>query len=148
MENIWASVDWSSGLDSVGKVFIIPSDLEDHDDNHNVENTKSDKAETEYLTTSEGNNETSVNTSSAHVSNSGVGVDGNSHSNVSSKDGSAGSSEEGDGSVWEVSWSNLSSHLKDIYGTSEENSEENSPDHEDNVFFSKESFSTLFKKHN
>lgn len=141
-------VDWSSGFDSVGQVFIIPSNFEDHDDNHNVQDTESDKAETKYLTTSEGNNETFVDWSSAHVGNSGVGVYGNSHTNVTSKDGSARSSEEGDGSVWEVSWGNISSHLKDIDGTSEEDSEKDSPDHENNVFFSEESFSTLFKKHN
>lgn len=43
-------------------------------------------------------------TKAAVVGGSCVGEDGNLHTNVSRSDGSEGSNEERDGSVWEVGW--------------------------------------------
>jgi len=51
--------------------------------------------------------------------NSGVGVDGDSHTNVSSNDGCDGSNKVGHGSVWEVSWVLFVVHLKHIDGGAE-----------------------------
>lgn len=57
---VWASVDWSSGIKYLGEVLVVPAGFEEEDDDHDVEDTESDKAETEYLSTSEGSDETFV----------------------------------------------------------------------------------------
>ena len=56
----WALIDWSSGSKDFLEVVVVPAGLEEEDDDHDVEDTESDKAETEYLSTSEGSDETSV----------------------------------------------------------------------------------------
>ena len=73
------------------------------DDEHDVEDSESDKAETEYLSTSEGSKEADVNTFTASEGSSRVGVDGNFHSNPTGKDGGEASSKESNSSVSKVS---------------------------------------------
>lgn len=83
----WAVVDWSSTVKSLSQVVVVPAGFEEKDDDHDVKNTESNKAETEHLSTSESGDETSVDGGAASEGNSGVGVDGNSHTNVTGKDG-------------------------------------------------------------
>ena len=84
---VWASVDWSSGIKDLGEVLVVPAGFEEEDDDHDVENGESNKAETEHLSTSESSDETSVDGAAAGEGNSGVGVDSDSHTNVTGKDG-------------------------------------------------------------
>jgi len=55
---IWALIDWSSSGKGFLEVAVVPAGLEEEDDDHDVEDGESDKAETEYLSTSEGSDET------------------------------------------------------------------------------------------
>ena len=55
---IWALIDWSSSGEGFLEVAVVPAGLEEEDDDHDVEDSESDKAETEYLSTSEGSDET------------------------------------------------------------------------------------------
>lgn len=82
-----AVIDWSSTGKNLLEVVVVPAGFEEEDDDHDVEDTKTDKAETEHLSTSESGNETLMDRGAAGEGNSGVGVDGNSHSNVTGKDG-------------------------------------------------------------
>lgn len=66
---------------------VVPASLEDKDDDHDVKDGKTNKAETEYLSTSESTDESLMDGGSASVGNSGVGIDSDSHSNVTGKDG-------------------------------------------------------------
>ena len=66
---------------------VVPAGFEEKDDDHDVEDTKTDKAETEHLSTSESSDETLVDGAEAGEGNSGVGVDSDSHTNVTGKDG-------------------------------------------------------------
>jgi len=66
---------------------VVPAGFEEKDDDHDVEDTKTDKAETEHLSTSESSDETLVDGAAAGEGNSGVGVDSDSHTNVTGKDG-------------------------------------------------------------
>lgn len=84
---IWASVDWSSRGKNLVEVGVVPAGFEEKDDDHDVENGESNKAETEHLSSSESGDETSVDGRAAGEGDSGVGVDGNSHTNVTGKDG-------------------------------------------------------------
>jgi hypothetical protein len=84
---LWASVDWSSSSKNFSKVTVVPASFEEEDDDHDVEDGESNKAETEHLSTSESSDETSVNGGAAGEGNSGVGVDSDSHTNVTGKDG-------------------------------------------------------------
>lgn len=83
----WAVVDWHTSGKGVGEVLVVPASLEDKDDDHDVKDGKSDKNETEHLSTSESGDETSMAGIGASVGNSGVGVDSDSHSNVTGNDG-------------------------------------------------------------
>lgn len=83
----FALVDWHLSSKSLLKILVIPACFEEKDDDHDVEDTESDKAETEYLSTSESSDETLVDGSAAGEGNSGVGVDSDSHTNVTGKDG-------------------------------------------------------------
>ena len=83
----FALVDWHLGGKSFLKVFVVPACFEEKDDDHDVEDTESDEDETEYLSTSESGDETSVDGAAAGEGNSGVGVDSDSHTNVTGKDG-------------------------------------------------------------
>merc|ERR1719311_379757 len=76
---IWAVVDWSSSSDNLISVSIVPGSLEDEDDDHDVEDTKTDKDESKYLATSVSSDETSVDGFAAAEGNSGVGENSNSH---------------------------------------------------------------------
>jgi hypothetical protein len=144
----WALVDWSTGSKSFGEIFIVPASLEDKDDDHDVKEGKSDKDETEHLSTSESGDETSMGAVSASIGNSGVGIDSDSHSNVTGNDGGHGSGKVGGSSVWEVGWGSLHAHLEEINSGSENDSERAGPDGKPDVFFVKESFGTLKKKEN
>jgi hypothetical protein len=84
---VWASVDWFTGSNGFLEVVVVPAGLEEKDDDHDVKNGKSDKNETEHLSTSESSDETSVDGGAASEGNSGVGVDSDSHTNVTGKDG-------------------------------------------------------------
>jgi hypothetical protein len=139
-------IDWSSSVKSLGEVLVVPASLEDEDDDHDVKEGKSDEDETEHLSTSESGDETSMGGVSAGVGNSGVGVDSDSHSNVTSNDGGNGSGKVRGSSVWEVGWGSLHAHLEEINSGSENDSERAGPDGKPEVFFVKESFSTLRKK--
>jgi len=66
---------------------VVPASFEEEDDDHDVEDGESDKAETEYLSTSEGADEALMDGAAASVGNSGVGIDSDSHTNVTGKDG-------------------------------------------------------------
>ena len=83
----WAVVDWHSSLEGHVEIFVVPASLEDKDDDHDVKDGKSDKDETEHLSTSESGDETSMAGFSTSVGNSGVGIDSDSHSNVTGNDG-------------------------------------------------------------
>lgn len=83
----WAVVDWHTGGKGFGEVLVVPASLEDKDDDHDVKDGKSDKNETEHLSTSESGDETSMAGIGASVGNSGVGVDSDSHANVTGNDG-------------------------------------------------------------
>lgn len=83
----WASADWLSGGESHLQESVVPAGFEEKDDDHDVEDTKTDKAETEHLSTSESSDETLVDGAAAGEGNSGVGVDSDSHTNVTGKDG-------------------------------------------------------------
>lgn len=139
----WAVVDWSTGSKSFGEVFIVPASLEDKDDDHDVKEGKSDKDETEHLSTSESGDETSMGAVSASIGNSGVGIDSDSHSNVTGNDGGHGSGKVGGSSVWEVGWGSLHAHLEEINSGSENDSERAGPNGKPDVFFVKESFGTF-----
>jgi hypothetical protein len=56
----WASADWSSGSESVSEELVVPAGFEEKDNDYDVKNTKTDKAETEHLSTSESADETFV----------------------------------------------------------------------------------------
>lgn len=83
----WASADWLSSGEGHLQESVVPAGFEEKDDDHDVEDTKTDKAETEHLSTSESSDETFVNGAAAGEGNSGVGVDSDSHTNVTGKDG-------------------------------------------------------------
>ena len=83
----WALIDWSSSSKSFAEILVVPASLEDKDDDHDVKEGKSDEDETEHLSTSESGDETSMSGVSAGIGNSGVGVDSDSHSNVTGNDG-------------------------------------------------------------
>ena len=85
--SFWAVVHWLSSLKSFGEVFVVPASLEDKDDDHDVKDGKTNKDETEYLSTSESTDESLMDGGSASVGNSGVGIDSDSHTNVTGKDG-------------------------------------------------------------
>lgn len=87
MGSSWAVVDWHSGGKGLSEELVVPAGLEDKDDDHDVKDGKSDKDETENLSTSESGDETSMAGIGASVGNSGVGVDSDSHSDVTSNDG-------------------------------------------------------------
>jgi len=142
----WASVDWFTGSNGLLEVFVVPAGLEEKDDDHDVNNGKSDKNETEHLSTSESSDETSVNGGAASEGNSGVGVDSDSHTNVTGNDGGHGSGKVGGGGVWEVGWSSGHVHLEEIDSGSENDSERAGPDGEPDVFLVEESFGTLLNK--
>jgi hypothetical protein len=76
---------------------------------------------------------------------SSVGVDGNSHSNVTSEDGSSGSDEESSGGVWPVGLSPcfVSVHLLIVDGCTEDDSEHSGENSEVKIFSSQERDSTL-----
>jgi hypothetical protein len=139
----WASVDWFTGSNCLLEVLVVPAGLEEKDDDHDVKNGKSDKNETEHLSTSESSDETSVNRGAASEGNSGVGVDSDSHTNVTGNDGGHGSGKVGGGGVWEVGWSSVHVHLEEIDGGSENDSERAGPDGEPDVFLVEESFGTF-----
>ena len=84
---IWAVIDWSSSGENLLEVFVVPAGLEEEDDDHDVKDSKSDKDESEYLSTSESSDETLVYIRAASEGNSGVGIDSDSHTNVTGKDG-------------------------------------------------------------
>ncbi len=83
----WALVDWHSGGKGLLEELVVPASLEDKDDDHDVKDGKSDKDETEHLSTSESGDETSMAGFGASVGNSGVGIDSDSHANVTGNDG-------------------------------------------------------------
>lgn len=83
----WASADWLSSGEGHLQESVVPAGFEEEDDDHDVEDTKTDKAETEHLSTSESSDETFVDGAAAGEGNSGVGVDSDSHTNVTGKDG-------------------------------------------------------------
>jgi len=101
----WALVDWDTSLHEFFQPSVVPSGFEDEDDDHDVQDTSTDKDETENLTTSESSNETLMDASAALEGNSGVGVNGNSHTNITGENGCNGSSKEGKSGIWEVGWS-------------------------------------------
>jgi len=65
---------------------LEPSLSEDDNDQMENEKSKSNKAEAEYLTTSESSHETIVWVNAAVEGSSCVGVNSNSHTNVTGKD--------------------------------------------------------------
>lgn len=81
-----ALIDWSTSIKSSREVVVVPAGLEDKDDDHDVKDGKSNKDETEYLSTSESTDESLMDGGSASVGNSGVGIDSDSHTNVTGKD--------------------------------------------------------------
>ena len=101
----WAVVDWDTSGHEFFQPSVVPSGFENEDDDHDVQDTSTDKDETENLSTSESSNETLVDASAALEGNSGVGVNGNSHTNVTGHNGCNGSSKEGKSGIWEVGWS-------------------------------------------
>jgi hypothetical protein len=136
----WAVVHWLSSGKSPTEVFVVPASLEDKDDDHDVKDGKTNKDETEYLSTSESTDESLMDGGSASVGNSGVGIDSDSHTNVTGKDGGHWSGKVGGGGVWEVGWGSCHAHLEEIDGSSEDDSEGAGPDGKPDVFFVKESF--------
>jgi len=84
----WAVVDWSSRCEHLVEEFVVPACFEEEDDDHDVEDSESDEYETEHLSTSESSDETFMDGRAAGEGNSGVGVDSDSHTNVTGKDGS------------------------------------------------------------
>ena len=143
-----ALIDWSTSSKSVIEVLVVPAGLEDKDDNHDVKDGKSNKDETEYLSTSESTDESLMDGGSASVGNSGVGIDSDSHTNVTGKDGGHWSGKVGGGGVWEVGWGSFHAHLEEIDSGSENDGEGAWPDGKPDVFFVKESFGTLKKNKN
>lgn len=101
----WALVDWDTSGHKFFQPSVVPSSFENEDDDHDVQDTSTDKDETENLSTSESSNETLVDASAALEGNSGVGVNSNSHTNVTGHNGCDGSSKEGKSGIWEVGWS-------------------------------------------
>ena len=95
---------WGGISNNLSELSIVPGGLEDDDDKLEDEESKSDEGESKYLSTSEGSEETIMGIFAALEGSSSVGEDGNSHSNVSSGDGSSRSNKVGGGGVWEVSW--------------------------------------------
>jgi hypothetical protein len=119
----WAVVNWHTSLEGLIEELVVPASLEDKDDDHDVKEGKSDEDETEHLSTSESGDETSMGGVSAGIGNSGVGVDSDSHSNVTGNDGGNGSGKVRGSSVWEVGWGSLHAHLEEINSGSENDSE-------------------------
>ena len=77
-----------------------------------------------FLDVTTSTNFVSGGTESTLESNSGVGVNGNAHTNISSNDGGDGSNEVGNGSVWEVSWCIFVSHLEEVNSATEDDCEQ------------------------
>lgn len=127
---------------------VEPCGLESHDDDLQDKESEADEHEAEHLASSEGDEESvlevlpgscyalddngQVFTSAAFECGPCVSVDGNSHSDVASEDGSGGSDKEGNGGVWEVSWMILfvSAHLLEVNGESKNNGEKGGEDSE------------------
>lgn len=103
---------------------MIPGGLEDDEKKLEDKESKSNESESEHLSTSEGSEETVVGVFAALEGSSSVSVDSNSHSNVSSGDGSSRSNKVGGGGVWEVGWMILVGHLLPVNSNSKNNSEE------------------------
>jgi hypothetical protein len=116
------------------KLSIVPGGLVGNDNDLEDEDGKSNKDESKNLSASESSEETIVDISAAHEGGSSVGVDGNSHSNVSGSNGGSGSNDVGSGSVWEVGWSNIRGHLLHVDGNSEEDSEGSREDTKVQIF--------------
>jgi hypothetical protein len=74
-------------LEGLIEELVVPASLEDKDDDHDVKDGKSDEDETKNLSTSESGDETSMAGFSASEGNSGVGIDSDSHANVTGNDG-------------------------------------------------------------
>lgn len=127
----------------VFKGSIEPGGLVDDHDDLEDEDGKSNEDETEDLSSSESSEETVVDISAAHEGGSCVGVDSNSHTNVSGSNGSGGSYDEGGGSVWEVGGFNVVGHLLPINGDTKDDSEDGGEDSEIQIFLSQEANSTL-----
>ena len=83
----WAVVDWHTSGEGLIEELVVPASLEDKDDDHDVKDGKSDEDETKNLSTSESGDETSMAGFSASEGNSGVGIDSDSHANVTGNDG-------------------------------------------------------------
>lgn len=85
---------------------IKPGSLEDDQENLEDEECESDEDESEHLSTGEGGQETNmdvvVSSLAALEGSSSVGVDSDSHANISSEDRGGGSNEVSSGSVWPV----------------------------------------------
>ena len=131
----WALVDWNTSEHKFFQPFVVPSSFENEDDDHDVQDTSTDEDETENLSTSESSNETFMDASAALEGNSGVGVYGNSHTNITSHNGCNRSSKEGKSGIWEVSWSKWHWHFEKIDGRTEDNGEKARPDGKVDVFF-------------
>jgi len=84
------------------KFIVEPSCSEDGDEQLEDEESKSDKAEAQDLTTSESSEESIVDTLAALESCSRVCVNCNSHANVTGNNRSSRSNQVGSSSVWEV----------------------------------------------
>jgi hypothetical protein len=83
----WAVVNWHTSLEGLIEELVVPASLEVKDDDHDVKDGKSDEDETKNLSTSESGDETSMAGFSASEGNSGVGIDSDSHANVTGNDG-------------------------------------------------------------
>lgn len=114
----WALIIWFSSLYNLHNKFIIPTNLKDKYNNQDIHNTQSNQYKSQHLPTSKSSNETLMNTWTAGVGHSSICENSNSHSYVASYNGSKTTRGEWNSSVWEVSWSNLYSHFKEVYGGS------------------------------
>ena len=125
---------------------IEPGPLEKDNDQIEAQKSESDKDESKNLSTSEGSEETIVSVSAAHECCSGVGVDSNSHSNVTCSNGSTASNHESCGGVWEVGWLISNVHLLQIDCEPKQNGENSGKDTQIQILLSKERVSTLNRK--
>jgi len=124
------------------ELLVIPGSLVDDDNEVKDKKGKSDKGETEYLSSSEGGQKSIMGIFAAHESGSSVGVNGNSHSNVSSGNGGSRADEVCKAGVWEVgSWSG--SHLLPVNSYSQDDTEHQREDGEVQILLSQEADSTL-----
>ena len=125
---------------------IEPGPLEKDNDQIEAQKSESDEDESKNLSTSEGSEETIVSVSAAHECCSSVGVDSNSHTDITCSNGSSTSKHESCGGIWEVGWLISNVHLLQVDCETKYNGENSGKDTQIQILLGKERVGTLNRK--